>query len=209
MAAALLPLLEPEMSETGRLVETRLLASALKKEELPLDDVINRIMQKNPQAQQMLLVADHFEELYTLCPEATRRRFVDALLETLDKQQFKSEPDLAFVLALRADFLVPVLGYRPFADALQDATLILGPMTRDELGQAITKPAEKQGVFFGSGPGRADPGRCWRRAGQPASAGIRPDDLVGATSRSTAHSRRLRKQRPGGRGVGPPRRRSF
>ena len=49
---------------------------------------------------------------------------------------------------MRADFLDLALGYRPFADALQGSTLILAPMTQEELGRVIEKPAEMAGVSF-------------------------------------------------------------
>ncbi|MGH2668817.1 MAG: hypothetical protein ACRDH5_06825, partial [bacterium] len=43
------------------------------------------------------------------------------------------------------------LAHRPLADALQAASLILGPMTRPELERAIENPARKQGVAFETG----------------------------------------------------------
>ena len=39
----------------------------------------------------------------------------------------------------------------PLADVLQGADLMLGPMTRQELRQAIEKPAERMGVTFETG----------------------------------------------------------
>ncbi len=52
---------------------------------------------------------------------------------------------------MRADFMGQALAYRPFADALQEASLLLGPMNRDELRAAIEKPAEAQGAAFEAG----------------------------------------------------------
>jgi WD40 repeat protein len=43
------------------------------------------------------------------------------------------------------------LTHRPFADALQEGSLILGPMNRDELQAAVEKPAELQGAAFEAG----------------------------------------------------------
>ena len=43
------------------------------------------------------------------------------------------------------------LVHRPFADALQEASLMMGPMTREELRLAIERPAEIQGVVFEDG----------------------------------------------------------
>jgi hypothetical protein len=53
------------------------------------------------------------------------------------------------VLTLRADFYGAVLRYRPLADALQGHVENLGPMSRDELREAIVKPAGT--VTFESG----------------------------------------------------------
>jgi WD40 repeat protein/DNA-binding SARP family transcriptional activator len=152
LAAALLPILEPEMTETDRLVEIRKMALALEEGFLPLNDVVDRIVGKNPRTRRLLLVADHFEELYTSSPDmADRRQFLESLMGAIGSQQFRSDPTFCFTLAVRADFLGHVLAYRPFADAFQDASLILGPMNREELGRAIEKPAGIQGVSFESG----------------------------------------------------------
>ncbi len=60
-------------------------------------------------------------------------------------------PVLTLTLALRADFLGLALMHRPFADALQDADVKLGPMTRTELRGAIENPAVRLGVVFEPG----------------------------------------------------------
>ena len=52
---------------------------------------------------------------------------------------------------MRADFMGQALAYRPFADALQEADLLLGPMNRDELHAAVERPAEVQGAAFEAG----------------------------------------------------------
>lgn len=150
LATALLPSLEPQMSETDRLVETRKLAQALAQNDLPLADVIKRVIQKAKTAR-LLLVIDQFEELYTLCPTIeTRHLFLDHLLATVDTSH--DGLPFALVLTLRADFLAQVLGYRPFADALQEnRDEKLGPMNRVELQQAIEEPAKSLGIQFESG----------------------------------------------------------
>ena len=43
------------------------------------------------------------------------------------------------------------LAHRPFADALQEGSLLLGPMNRAELQAAVEKPAELQGAAFETG----------------------------------------------------------
>ena len=147
LAAALLPFLESEMSETDRLKEMRKLSGALKNGEIKLNEVVDRIFEKHPDSRQLLLFADQFEELYTLCDDRdSRHHFVDVCLESLN-----TESGLTFLLTLRADFMGQALGYRPFADALQDSVLNLGPMTSEELIQIITCPAKTQHVEFEEG----------------------------------------------------------
>jgi WD40 repeat protein len=143
LATAVIPALEPDLRETARLVEGRHLTDALASGEIALADVVARIRGKDPGHRRVLLVIDQFEELYTLCPDAEeRRRFTDTLL-TVPKSAIGS-----CLLTLRADFMGQALAYRPFADALQPAVRLLGPMTREELRAAIEKPAAMQGAAF-------------------------------------------------------------
>jgi len=152
LADALLPLLEPGLSEAERLVETGKLAEPLSKAEVRLSQVIERILEKYKGARQVLLVADQFEELYTLCPdERMQSAFVDELLRTVESSRRSREGSAVILLTLRADFMGQALAHRPFADALQEASLMLGPMTRQELRVAIEQPAEMQGAAFEAG----------------------------------------------------------
>ncbi len=152
LAGALIPLLEPQMSETEQLVETRKLAQALQGDDLPLVDVVERVLNKHPDKSRLVIIADQFEEVFTLVPEkAQQRKILDILLASINAQQFRPNSGLTLVLTLRADFFGQALAYRPLADALQNTTFTLGPMNREELAAAITLPAEGQGVGFESG----------------------------------------------------------
>jgi len=147
LAGALLPLLEPEMSETDRLREVPKLAVALRSGEIPLDRLVRRVLEKQG-CERLLVVVDQFEELYTLCDDKEiQQAFVDRWLESLAAEK----TPLRLVLTLRADFLGQALAYRPFADRLDGRTLLLGPMSREELEAAVIRPAEKQGVAFEEG----------------------------------------------------------
>jgi WD40 repeat protein/DNA-binding SARP family transcriptional activator len=152
LASALVPWLDPDLGETQRLLETRRLAEALRYRELPLPDVVDRILARHAQSARLLLVADQFEELYTLCSsQECREEFLDVLLEAVERQGGGWEPAFTFVFALRADFMEQALAYRPLADALQDAHRILGPMTHEELARVVERPAQNQGVTFEAG----------------------------------------------------------
>ncbi|MEW5871145.1 MAG: SUMF1/EgtB/PvdO family nonheme iron enzyme [Chloroflexota bacterium] len=147
LARALLPCLETGLSETGRLVELRRLAGALQAGQVRLSDVVGRVLEKCQPGGRLLLVADQFEELYTLGSEpAAQRAFVETLLEAAEQAA-----DFCLLLTLRADFLGQALALRSFADALQDADLKLGPMNAGELRRAIELPAQERGVAFESG----------------------------------------------------------
>lgn len=159
LAAALVPWLEPDMSEIDHLIEARKLAKALCWEELTLADVSAHILTKQPETQHLLLIIDQFEELYTLCPQPEiRPPFLDvflaatrAVIEPESPLNTRPVPQLHLLLTLRADFVGQALVYRPFADALQDADIKLGPMIREELARAIEQPALMQGVTFETG----------------------------------------------------------
>jgi WD40 repeat protein/DNA-binding SARP family transcriptional activator len=152
LATTLLPVLDSELSETDRLVEAGKLAGAFRDGSLGLNDVTGRILAKYGKGSRLLIVTDQFEELFTLCPDRElRAEFLSLLVSAVQAQAFSPEPALTIALGVRADFLEQALAHRPFADALQDAAQILGPMTREELAAAIEKPAENQAVSFESG----------------------------------------------------------
>jgi WD40 repeat protein/DNA-binding SARP family transcriptional activator len=152
LAGSLIPLLEPDLSETDRLTETRKLAERLAGGELSLAEVSRRILEKTPPTQHILLVIDQFEELYTLCPQdSLQQAFIDEMLALV--QASREHPDglSIILLTMRADFMGQALAYRPFADTLQEASLLMGPMNRQELQMAIERPAEMQGAAFEPG----------------------------------------------------------
>lgn len=152
LSAALLPMLEPGLSDSECLLESGKMASALGEMELPLFNVVERVLASDSDSKRLLLVVDQFEELYTLCPDPNmRRRYLDALLEAVETTNANRVSPFVLLLTMRADFMGQALAYRPFADALQDASLILGPMNETELRVAIEKPAELKGAAFEAG----------------------------------------------------------
>jgi hypothetical protein len=156
LSLALVPLYATQLNETERIAQARQLANYLRQGDIPLADVFAQIQHNFPN-ERVLLIADQFEELYTLCgDESIRRNFLDTLIAGFSREK-PSTPVGAkgnsgvLVLTMRADFLGNALSYRPFADVLQNADLKLGPMNREELMEVIAKPAQKLGVEFESG----------------------------------------------------------
>ena len=152
LAEALVVLLEPGLSKTDLLAETRNLAERLSKREVGLAEVVRRIQKDSKDKSKVLLVVDQFEELYTMCTDADlQKAFIDELLAYVEASRTQRDGMAVIMLTMRADFMGQALAHRPFADALQEASLMLGPMTRPELHMAIEKPAEMQGAAFEPG----------------------------------------------------------
>ncbi len=86
LAARLVPQLETEMSETDQLVEVNKQAKALQQEDLGLQDVVTRVLEKNS-GSRLLLIADQFEEIYTLCQDNSERQlFLDHRILTISEK---------------------------------------------------------------------------------------------------------------------------
>ena len=146
LASALVSQQENHINRTESLRSTRNLANDLGQYENGLRDVIDDILKEDPN-KHLLLIADQFEELYTLCRDSQERQtFLDRLLEAINSCR-----NFTFIITLRADFVGRALSYRPFADALQYADLKLAPMTKEELQAAIEKPATLLGVGIEEG----------------------------------------------------------
>ncbi|MBK9305599.1 MAG: SUMF1/EgtB/PvdO family nonheme iron enzyme [Nitrospira sp.] len=147
LAAVLMPFLEPDMSEVTRLREMNQLAEDLLGRKTALRDVVDRVLAKQPGTDRLLLIADQWEELFTLCKDdAARRCFIDNILDAT------ATTKLSVVLTLRGDFFGrAITDYRPLSDRVQGAQVNLGPMKRDELRLAIEEPAKKVKLTFQAG----------------------------------------------------------
>ncbi len=88
------------------------------------------------------LLVDQFEELFTLCDEADEREsFLDQLLAAR-----KADSRLRVILAVRADFFGRCAEHHALAAALNDATLLVGPLNSEGLRAAIVRPAGTRGL---------------------------------------------------------------
>ena len=89
-----------------------------------------------------LVVVDQFEELFTLCDDADRRRaFIDKLLRLR----------CAVAIGVRADIYGKLSGHSQLALAVADNQVLLGPMGAAELERAITEPARLAGLKLETG----------------------------------------------------------
>ncbi|KYC34538.1 hypothetical protein WA1_51005 [Scytonema hofmannii PCC 7110] len=102
-----------------------------------LQQMVEQFLSKHP-GERLLLVADQFEELYTLCEdEKERQQFLDQLLTCV-----RDAPKFTLLLTMRADFLHHALSYRPFVDELQNRDLKIGLMSQQDLQKVIEEPAK-------------------------------------------------------------------
>ncbi len=145
LLAALLGLLPEPADAALRGREINRLLGEFERHRPVVDELIGRL-QASSATTRLLVVADQFEHIYTLCQRADeRQRFLEVFLGLARVER------VVVVLTLRADFLGQALQSLTFADALQGADLKLGPMTEDELRAAIENPARSQRVRFEMG----------------------------------------------------------
>ncbi|WP_026466840.1 helix-turn-helix domain-containing protein [Amycolatopsis alba] len=86
----------------------------------------------------VLLVVDQFEEVFTLCQDIEERAaFLTALVTAT------TEPDsrTRVVLGIRTDFYTHCARHPELVEAMQDAQILVGPMSTEELRLAISRPA--------------------------------------------------------------------
>ncbi|KAA3663849.1 MAG: hypothetical protein DWQ04_08710, partial [Chloroflexi bacterium] len=129
-----------------QLEEANALTQSLKKKKTSLPQLFNVITSSMKEGQQLLLIIDQFEELYSQTREiAEQEQFLEALLS------LHASKLVTVLLTMRADFLGRALLYRPFADELQNANQMIGPMDRNELIEVIERPLS--GTFVSFEPG--------------------------------------------------------
>ena len=82
------------------------------------------------------VVVDPFEEVFTLCLDRDEQaRFIDLLRAAHDPDRRLRVP-----IAVRADLCHQLAEHRCLADALRETGPLLGPMTADELREAVVRP---------------------------------------------------------------------
>src|SRR5207302_4907060 len=97
LCAATVPFLDPGLAEADRLTETHKLGDLLAARELRLSTVWERVIEKSTCFDRLLIIADQFEELFALTPQAEQHAFVETILEGLGMAR------VTFLLTLRAD----------------------------------------------------------------------------------------------------------
>ncbi|MGW3124173.1 nSTAND1 domain-containing NTPase [Streptomyces sp. NPDC001107] len=136
LRAGLIPRLQQEIAARGCPATLRILTPGA----APAT-TYGHLLSPAPEEPEAWVVVDQFEEAFTLCRDPQERsRFVDLLLAARD-------PDsrLRVLIAVRADFYARCAEHRGLADGLRGAGLLLGPMTAEELREAVVGPAQAAG----------------------------------------------------------------
>jgi WD40 repeat protein len=122
--------------------ETPLIAleTALGSDSVNLVKSVAKVLATQPDAQQLLLVVDQWEEVFTVAGE-------QALPFQRALQRLVNVPNCYIVLTVRADFY-PELMSSPLWSQIQSHRLEIVPLDDAELREAIVKPAQDVGVFI-------------------------------------------------------------
>lgn len=120
------------------------LLSALESDRATLDITVRATLAGGPDETRALLIVDQFEEVFTLCTdEEERTRFIGALLDAAHGPNRRT----TVVLGVRADFLAHIIAHPGLISALADeAQVLVGPMSADDLSEIITGPAARVGM---------------------------------------------------------------
>ncbi|MFI8185892.1 trypsin-like peptidase domain-containing protein [Actinacidiphila glaucinigra] len=140
LASALLPQMEPDLSETSRLARIPELSDDLRRHGLagPTDRLL-----RLQGGSQLLVIVDQLEELLPQGPDAVRD-LTDVLFAA------DALPPSVHVLAtLRADFLEPVLGHPHLGPVIGRYLHALSPLGKDGLRDIVITPVDTlPGVSF-------------------------------------------------------------
>ncbi|MGB3713345.1 MAG: protein kinase [Candidatus Promineifilaceae bacterium] len=97
---------------------------------------------------QLLLVIDQFEEIFTLVES---REEADHFMGNLFTAATDPRSNVRIIITLRADYYDRPLAHPEFSKLLRDKTVVVIPLTADELSRAVSEPATKEGIQFEDG----------------------------------------------------------
>ena len=161
LSAALTPLLEPELNdEITRLEKINQLALNLQQGTIELRDIIERIIQKQPGTDHLLIIIDQWEELYTLTEDIKSHISgdeyqiipTDKVCENFFEQLIAIVNEkVRIIITLRGDFVGHALESKALSDKIQDAQVNIGPLADQDLISIIEEPAKKVGLRIQEG----------------------------------------------------------
>ena len=145
LATAMFPLVEPDKMGLDKVRGLKGLAKELAEGPIELADLIVTGREKLASTGRLLLVVDQWEELYTLCNDQVRTRFVAQLQDAIRKDL------LSVVCTVREDFVPKARDEAGLGELFERSKVHLRRMHFEELQSAIEKPAQKIGLAFEEG----------------------------------------------------------
>jgi hypothetical protein len=124
------------------------LIAAFQKNEKTLHLATRQSLPENAPEARVVVLIDQFEEVFTLCGEDHLREML--VRNLLYAAKFVQGQTLVIV-TMRADFYAKCAANAELAAAFSDHHCLVGPMTEDELRQAIKKPLQLVGCDLEAG----------------------------------------------------------
>ncbi|NEQ40988.1 MAG: hypothetical protein F6K40_34155, partial [Okeania sp. SIO3I5] len=102
------------------------------------------------EAERVIMVIDQFEESFTLCETHEKRQeFFDCFLDAIENEAIQKK--FCLILGMRADFLDQCSKYPGLATQIKEHQLLVTPLEKSEIEEAIKKPAELVGMGVEAG----------------------------------------------------------
>ncbi|MGD1804937.1 eIF2A-related protein [Dapis sp. BLCC M126] len=100
---------------------------------------------QSAEAERVIMVIDQFEESFTLCEtHKKRQKFFDCFLAAIGNKAIQN--NFCLILGMRADFLDQCSKYPGLATQIKDNQFLVTPLEKEEIEEAIKKPAELVGM---------------------------------------------------------------
>ncbi|WP_353051207.1 hypothetical protein [Streptomyces sp. Caat 7-52] len=110
-------------------------------------DELRRALAKGLGERRVVVVVDQLEELFTLCPDKQERgNFLDAVLGIAEVGPIGEPPPGVVVVGLRSDFYTQCVAHPGLLDAVERNQVMVGPLTRTGVREAILYPARAVGL---------------------------------------------------------------
>ena len=113
----------------------------------PGNDPMTRLTAVAAQDANCLYVFDQFEEVFTLAEDNQRVEFLESLATLANQRDDRCK----IVIVIRADFYAECAREAWLASRISNNQVLVGPMTENELRQAISEPARRSGYFLERG----------------------------------------------------------
>jgi WD40 repeat protein len=119
----------------------------LRRDERSLHLAVLQALADDPEADELLVVVDQFEEVFTVCRDRPERSAFIAALHTAARAE---NSRTRVVLGVRSDFYAHCTEHPGLVEALHQAQLLVGAMTTEQLRRVVSQPAADVGATIES-----------------------------------------------------------